>query len=67
MFIKESIYRIIIIAMIVFFAAGLFITVRFLRQSARLATSPNEATLKTANGQFNQKAYDEVIKRLGIK
>ena len=64
MYLKENIIRLIIILMVIVFAAGAFFTVTFFKKELNLATNPSKEIVKGNSGSFDFETYQEVLKKL---
>lgn len=64
MFIKENVYRLLTVLLIIIFAAGLFFTVKFLKKKASQATNPSQAVISANEFNFDPKTLDAVLKKV---
>lgn len=64
MYVKENIFRLIVILLIVVFAGVLFFTVRFLKKQSNIATNPSDEVISAGALNFDQKTFDAVLKKV---
>jgi len=64
MYIKENIVRLIVILMVIFFAAGAFFMVRFFRKEFSIATNPSKEVISSNSGGFDFDTYQEALKKI---
>jgi len=64
MYIKENIVRLIIILMVIIFAAGVFLMITFFKKELSMATSPSQDVIKNNSMDFDKETYDKVLKKL---
>ena len=64
MYIKENVYRLLAVLLIIIFTGCLFLTITFLKNKADQATSPSQATVTAGAFNFDQKTLNAVLKKV---
>lgn len=64
MSIKENVFKLMLVFVIVTFVGVLFFTITFLKVEINKATNPSAEVTKSGGVDFNQKAFDAVLKKV---
>lgn len=61
--IKDRLYKLIVIGMLIIFGAGLFLSIRFLRLEINAATHPFTEINQLSSGSLNTDAWEKIKHR----